>query len=208
MKVLAGPRLEVHADPLAASVCRWLAGEQGVVASLAALGLKNLQRMLSAAEVEALREALRGEQEVVGYVCRGVSLGEGTPQGAPRLVAVSDHVNLTWRSPLTGFNDESVGPRFPSLSGVYAPEAVLTLAGEQDGMIVVPGVVAGVQDDLALSDYETRMAARLGWAAASSELVAPVIIAAHMGLRVAAAVMVSDGRTNGRKGDEWWSHMM
>ena len=34
------------------------------------------------------------------------------------------------------------------------------------------------------------MVARLGWAAVSSELVAPVIVAAHMGLRVAAVVMV------------------
>lgn len=190
MKVLTGPRLDVHADPLAATACRRLAGEQGVVVSLAALGLKNPHRMLSVAEVEALRGAMRGERDVIGYVCRGVSFGQGAPKGTARWVAVTDHVNLTWRSPLTGPNDERVGPRFPSLSGVYAPEAVSTLVGEEDGMIVAPGVVAGVQDDLAMSDFETDMAMRLGWAAASSELVAPVIIAAHMGLRVAAAVMI------------------
>ena len=123
--------------------------------------------------------------------CAGAS---PSPGGKAGWVAVTDHVNLTWRSPLAGPNDEQVGPRFPSMAGVYAPEAVLTLGGEQDGMIVAPGVVAGVPDDRALSDYETDMVARLGWAAVSSELVAPVIVAAHMGLRVAAVVMTFDGR--------------
>jgi hypothetical protein len=195
MKVLAGPRLDLSSDPFAASLCRRLAGDGGTVVSLAALGLVNPHRPFSAAEIAALRGALRdervgeepgpGEAGLVGYVCRGVT----APGGSPAWVAVSDHANLTWRSPLTGPNDEQVGPRFPGMMGVYEPGAVLMLGDEQDGMIVVPGVVAGVQDDLAMSEYETRTLARLGWAAASSELVAPVIVAAHMGLRVAAVVM-------------------
>jgi len=185
VKVFAGPRLDVAADPLVAAMCRRLAGEGGTVVSLAALGLKNPYRALSAAEVETLRAALRDEQGVVGYVCRGAA----PPGGKAEWVAVTDHVNLTWRSPLAGPNDERVGPRFPSLEDVYVPEAVLTLGGEQDGMIVTPGVVAGVADDRALSDYETGTVARLGSAAVSSELVAAVILAAHMGLRVAAVVM-------------------
>jgi len=191
VKVLAGPRLDLDGDPLvgadqlAAAMCRRLAGEGGTVVSLAALGLNNPYRALSAAEVEALRGALRDERGVVGYVCRGAS----APGGRAGWVAVTDHANLTWRSPLVGPNDERVGPRFPSLAGVYAPEAALTLGVEQDGIIVAPGVVAGVADDRAMSDYETDMVARLGPAAVSSELVAPVIVAAHMGLRVAAVVM-------------------
>ena len=191
MKVLVGSRLDLAGDPradaeqLAATMCRRLAGESGTVVSLAALGLKNPYLALSAAEVEALRSTLRDERGVVGYVCRGVA-----PPGAKAAwVAVTDHANLTWRSPLVGPNDERVGPRFPSLAGAYAPETVLTLGGEQDGMIVVAGVVAGVADDRAMSDYEIDMVARLGPAAVSSELVAPVIVAAHMGLRVAAVVV-------------------
>jgi hypothetical protein len=185
MKVLAGPRLDIANDPLAARMCRRLAGEEGAVVSLAVLGLKNPYRPLSAAEVEWLRGALRDERGVVGYVCRGVpSQGRGAGW-----IAVTDHVNLTWRSPLAGPNDDRVGPRFPSLAGVYAPEVVLALSGERDGMIVGSGVVAGVPHDLAMSDYESDLVARHAWAAVSSELVAPVIIAAHMGLRVAAVVM-------------------
>jgi purine nucleoside phosphorylase len=184
MRVLAGPRLDVFGDPLAAAVCLRLAGEGGSVVSLADLGLENPYRPFSAAEVGTLREALCDEREIVGYVCCGVP----APGVSPGWVAVTDHANLTWRSPLAGPNDERVGPRFPNLAGAYAPGAVLTLGGEQDGMIVAPGVVAGVRYDPALSDHELDMVVRLGWAAASSELVAPVIVAAHMGLRVAAVV--------------------
>ena len=194
MKVLAGPRIDLDPAAAAARLCRRMAGDDGEVVSLAALGLKNPYRLLSAAEVEALRAALRGEAGLVGYVCRGVA-----PEGARleiaakapvRLVAVTDHVNLTWRSPLTGPNDDRVGPRFPGMNDVYVPAAAVTPGIEEDGMIVACGVVAGVPDDRALSEYETETFARFGWAAVSSELVAPVIIAAHMGLRVAAVVMV------------------
>ncbi len=185
MKVLAGPRLDIANDALAGQICRRLAGKGGAVLSLAALGLRNPYRPVTAAEVEALRGALRGERGVVGYVCRGVP----SPGREAGCIAVADHVNLTWRSPLAGPNDEQVGPRFPGMAGVYAPEAALALGAAQDGMIVDPGVVAGVADDGALSEYEIEMVARLGWPAVSSELVAPVIVAAHMGLRVAAVVV-------------------
>jgi hypothetical protein len=194
MKVLAGPRLDLAPAGAAARVCRQLAGDGGEVVSLAALGVRNLYRDLSAAEVEALRGALRDEAGVIGYVCRGAAPRTDGRMAVPgdcgRLVVVTDHVNLTWRSPLAGPNDETAGPRFPSMDGAYAPDAVLRPGTGEDGMIVVRGVVAGVPDDRALSEYETETVSRFGWTAASSELVAPVILAVHMGLRVAAAVMV------------------
>ncbi len=189
MKVLVGPRLDVAVEARAAAMCRRLAGDEGIVVSLHALGLKNPYRPLSPAEVALLRTELREAVSdgggVVGYVCRGVP----APGRAAGWVAVTDHVNLTWRSPLTGPNDEEVGPRFPAMDGVYATEAAMALGGGEDGMIVVPGVVAGVPRDLAMGDYEVDTVVRNGWAAASSELVAPVIVAAHMRLQVAAVVM-------------------
>jgi hypothetical protein len=216
MKVLAGLRLDAAGDPGAADMCRRLAGSEGSVVSLRDLGVRNAYRPWSAAEIEALRGVLRtervredgppGSRGVIGYVCGGVA----APGREPGWVAVTDHANLTWCSPLAGRNDEADGPRFPGMMGVYDPDPVMSLEAGSDGMIVIPGVVAGVQRDLAMSTYETEMVERLGWAAASSELVAPVIIAAHLGLRVAAVVMAvrpKAGMTEG-KGDEWWSHMM
>ncbi len=112
---------------------------------------------------------------------------------------MTDHADLTWRSPLTGPNDDLLGPRFPSMTGIYTPEVVMERlrAGEDapgpcvggEGIIVVPGVVAGVVDDCRLSDHEATMAAIAGCTGASSELAPVAVIAAHLGLQVAAAVL-------------------
>jgi purine nucleoside phosphorylase len=104
-------------------------------------------------------------------------------------MAVTDHANLTWRSPLTGPNDDAVGPRFPSMTGVYAVEPIQERLRAVGGIIVIPGVVAGVGDDGRLNAYEAEIARGCGHQVASSELVQVVIVAAHMGMRVAAAVL-------------------
>ena len=39
------------------------------------------------------------------------------------VVAISDHINLTGASPLTGPNDERLGPRFVDMTDVYTPGA-------------------------------------------------------------------------------------
>jgi hypothetical protein len=200
MKVVVSPRASQERGA-AASVALALAGG-GVMVSLAQAGVRTLKRPLSAAEVALMREALAGEEPVVGYVCRGASLPDARPEGvggpaAPepvsgplRVVAVSDHVNLTWGSPLTGPNDASVGPRFPSMTGIYRPEVVLDRVGAAGGIIVDAGVVAGVRDDGRLTSYEEEVARVPDYLAVSEELVPVVIVAAHMGLRVAAAVVL------------------
>ena len=55
--------------------------------------------------------------------------------GPGRLMAISDHINLTGHNPLIGPNDEAIGPRFPSLSAAYDPALLADLrasAGELD----------------------------------------------------------------------------
>jgi hypothetical protein len=211
MRVFVGPRAEQARDAVAAAVALALAGPDDAVVHLRQIGVSNLARPLTAAEVALLRAALlgralsRGHDEaerraaadgggpgrgaaVVGYVCRGVG-ATGPPA---RLVAVTDHVNLTWRSPLTGPNDDEVGPRFPSMTGIYAPEYVLDPLGAAEGMIVAPGIVAGVRDDARLTASEAETVAAQGYFAVSSELVPVIIVAAHLGLRV-AAVVIAEG---------------
>ena len=142
MRVLVGPRTGPAGDDNVAGVVHTMAGGEGEVVSLREIGVRDLSRQLSAAEVALLREALGSpaqvEDRLIGYVCRGVA----SVDPASSLVAVSDHVNLTWRSPLAGPNDEAVGPRFPSMTGIYAPETVVDLMAAK-GIIVMPAVVAG-----------------------------------------------------------------
>ena len=202
MRVLVGPRVELGSDRVAADVAHALAGPEGSVVPLAEIGVRNLNRPVTAAEVALLRRALPAEDGLVGYICRGRPVGpgaEGPPEAVScigavtseaEVVVVTDHANLTWRSPLTGPNDDQVGPRFPSMTGIYAFEAALDSLKALDGIIVRSGVVAGVSDDARPSAFEAEVAGAQGHVAVSSELAPVVIVAAHMGLRVAAVVLM------------------
>ena len=206
VRVLLSPRAALLAADDGATIARALAGDAShEVVSLMETGVRDLGRTLSAAEIHAVRTALLGmgperaavvgvpRDVMVGYVCVGHSTD--TASSGPRAVAVADHANLTWRSPLWGANDDRLGPRFPSMGGLYAPALVAErLGGSDEGIDVVTGVVAGVADDSSPTPFERETAFAHGYAAVSSELVPVSILAAHLGWRVAAAVMVGDLR--------------
>jgi hypothetical protein len=220
MRVLIGPLAEARLPELASDIAAVLAGPTGTVISLRKAGVPDLSRLLSEAEVVRLREAMLGSdfprqfstkrrrETTVGYVGFGSPLARPTKSRASAaavVVAVTDHADLTWRSPLTGPNDDRVGPRFPGVAGVYDPEEVesrlrqagqtLNLRGARDGMIVIPGIVAGVRDESCLSDHEAKIAETVACAGASSELAPVAVVAAHLGLQVAAAVVtLAEGR--------------
>src|ERR687898_540117 len=49
--------------------------------------------------------------------------GSLNPEVGPgSLMAISDHINMLGVNPLTGPNDDAIGPRFPSLRDAYDPE--------------------------------------------------------------------------------------
>src|SRR5450759_1598258 len=107
MRVLLSPGAEALARGL--EVAEALAGSRFAVAMLSERGVRNLRRPLSRSEVQVVRAAVAGDELLVGYVCAGTALPGGCPADV-RSVVVTDHVNLTWRSPLTGPNDERFGP--------------------------------------------------------------------------------------------------
>jgi hypothetical protein len=208
MRVLVGPHADPASDGIRVAMAELLAGPDGAVVLLRDVGVKNFSRRLSAAEVALLRTAMSGgdperhpeggkrRDNLVGYVCWGAGVGiSALPPNGPALVAVTDHADLTWRSPLTGPNDDRLGPRFPTMDGVYAPEVVRSCVGPGERMTVIQGVVAGVLDVGSPSAYEEEMANAQGCVAVSSELAPVAIVAAHMGLRVAAVVVIGlDGK--------------
>ena len=49
--------------------------------------------------------------------------------GPGSLMAIADHINMLGVNPLTGPNDDSAGPRFPSLRDAYDPELRRVLQG-------------------------------------------------------------------------------
>ncbi len=183
-----------------APVATGIGGSGWDIVSLFEAGIHDLGRTQSAAEIHAVRKALLGSDPgrvvaaamsrdvIVGYVCAGRRVESGRTSEAS-IVAVVDHANLTWRSPLDGPNDESLGPRFPAMGGIYAP-VLVTARLALSGLAVVAGIIGGVTDDSRPTGFETKIAAAQGYEALSSELTPVTILAAHLGWRVAAAVIV------------------
>jgi len=102
------------------------------------------------------------------------------------LLAITDHVNLTGKSPLSGPNIDAWGPRFPDMSRVYA-ERLLDLAVSEAmrlGIRLERGVYAGVFGPQLETPAETRMLRLLGADAVGMSTVMEVIAARHMGMEV------------------------
>lgn len=102
------------------------------------------------------------------------------------LLAITDHVNLTGKTPLSGPNSDAWGPRFPDMSRVYS-QKLLDLAAKEAmrlGIRLERGVYAGVHGPQMETPAETRMLRLLGADAVGMSTVMEVLAARHMGLEV------------------------
>jgi xanthosine phosphorylase len=117
------------------------------------------------------------------------------PEHTPgSLVVVEDHINLSGRNPLTGPNDDAVGPRFPDMTNAYDPtlRAALAKAGEAEGVALWSGVYLHTPGPSFETPAEIRMFAKLGADLVGMSTVPECIIARHAGLRVAAVAVVTN----------------
>ena len=107
---------------------------------------------------------------------------------AGTLMAVTDHINMTGRSPLTGPNCEEWGERFPDMTRAYDPDLVrLALScAARLGLRLERGVYAGVPGPRLETPAETRALRILGADAVGMSTVLETIAARHLGLRVLA----------------------
>ena len=110
------------------------------------------------------------------------------------LMRITDHINFTGRNPLSGPNEERLGPRFPDLT--HAWDARLAAALEQAARSVGQTLRAGVYIQMSGPSYETpaeiRMARLLGADAVGMSTVPEVIAAAHMGVPVAGISCITN----------------
>lgn len=111
------------------------------------------------------------------------------------IVVIRDHINLTGVSPLTGPNDERLGPRFVDMSEPYAP-ALRGLAGRTGQELFAATLREGVYAAMAGPSYETpaevRMLRALGADLVGMSTVHEVIAARHSGLSVLGLSMVAN----------------
>lgn len=113
-------------------------------------------------------------------------------QGA--LVLVSDHINLQGTNPLTGPNDETLGPRFPDMTDAYDAEfrRRAQVIGENLGLELREGVYAGLLGPSYETPAEIRYLRAIGADLVGMSTVPEVIAARHMGLRCMAISCVTN----------------
>jgi purine-nucleoside phosphorylase len=109
------------------------------------------------------------------------------------LMLIDDHINLTWRNPLTGPVREGE-LRFPDMSAPYDPALVRMLreAALEVGVPVVEGVYAALSGPSYETPAEIRMLERLGADAVGMSTVPEVIVARALGMRVAGVSCISN----------------
>lgn len=110
------------------------------------------------------------------------------------LVIISDHLNLVGRSPLTGPNDDRLGPRFPDMSEVYSRDLRSDLAQvfEEVGAEPHEGVYAWFPGPSYETPAEVRMAGIMGADLVGMSTVPEAIAARHMDANVVAVSLVTN----------------
>lgn len=116
------------------------------------------------------------------------------PSFAPGdLMIIEDHLNLTWQNPLVGAVEPG-DTRFPDMSSPYSPRLIARMreAAAAAGVAVASGVYAGLMGPTYETPAEVRMLARLGADAVGMSTVAETIVAAAMGMEVAAMSLITN----------------
>jgi purine-nucleoside phosphorylase len=103
-----------------------------------------------------------------------------------QLVLIADHINLLGQNPLTGPNDEALGPRFPDMTEAYSKQyrEMARAAGKELGLDLAEGVYAAVPGPNYETPAEIRYLRSIGADLVGMSTVPETIAANHMGMNV------------------------
>lgn len=102
------------------------------------------------------------------------------------LMLIVDHINLMFKNPLFGPNDDSLGPRFPDMAEPYNAE-LIKLAEQTAldlGIKLQKGVLVGLRGPTYETAAEIRMMQRIGGDAGTMSTIPEVIAAVYRGIKV------------------------
>jgi len=110
------------------------------------------------------------------------------------IVQVTDHINLMPDHPLRGHNDERLGLRFPDMLQAYDKEMILLFEKMADdlGILLRQGVYLGLQGPSLETPAEYKMARIMGADILGMSTIPEVIVAKHVGIKVAVFSIVSN----------------
>lgn len=127
-------------------------------------------------------------------VLTNASGGVNPAFGAGTLMAMSDHINLTGRSPLMGPNDDAVGARFPDMTEVWDGElrGRLHAAARAEDVDLREGIYLGLTGPTYETPAEVRMIRALGADAVGMSTVMEAMAANWAGIRVCGVSLVTN----------------
>lgn len=105
---------------------------------------------------------------------------------AGEVMLMSDIINHTGQSPLTGANQDDWGERFPDMSAAFDPELAQIARNKalELGIRLEEGVYIGVRGPEMETPAETRMYRQWGADAIGMSTALEVIAARHMGMKI------------------------
>lgn len=141
--------------------------------------------------VDAVR-AVRTLQSigVPRFLLTNAAGGIGQDLSAGDLMVITDHLNLTGRSPLVGPHEPALGPRFPDQTRVYDPELRELLLRSGTGL--QQGVYAGLLGPSYETPAEVRMLKALGADAVGMSTVHEAMALNAMGAKVCGLSLISN----------------
>jgi purine-nucleoside phosphorylase len=172
---------------------RLVVGKSGDVPVAVMQGRVHLYEGYSAAEV-AFPTRVLARTGVRALILTNAAGGINLEYGQSALVILRDHINLQGQNPLTGTNDERLGPRFPDMSYTYS-KRYREIALEEAKKLSIPPR-EGVYAALAGPSYETpaeiRYLRAIGADLVGMSTVPEAIAARHMGMNVLAISCVTN----------------
>ena len=114
--------------------------------------------------------------------------------GAGTLMVISDHINMTGRTPLLGPNADAIGPRFTDLTDLYAPalRERIHRAAKAEGVELREGVYIGLLGPTYETPAEVRMLRAWGGDAVGMSTVLEAIAARWAGIEVCGISLVTN----------------
>jgi purine-nucleoside phosphorylase len=110
------------------------------------------------------------------------------------LMAITDHINFTFKNPLIGKNLDEFGKRFPDMSAPYDASYIKLAESEAInlGFTLRRGVYLGVMGPNYETAADIRMIALMGGDAVGMSTVPDVIAASHAGMRILGITCVTN----------------
>jgi xanthosine phosphorylase len=168
----------------------------GTISGVPVAVLQGRAHMYEGGELDVLRTPVRALRAAgASILVLTNAAGSLRPSVGPgSLMAITDHINMTGVNLLMGPNDDTIGPRFPSMRDAYDP-ALLDLMRESArdvGITLAEGVYLAVTGPSFETPAEIRAYQTLGADAVGMSTVQETILARHCGLRVAAVSVITN----------------